>query len=149
MKTKSYFAKISWRPKKKVFAVSWSVSPSKSTFSRNLVPYSAGIYRFIHVGWLFFVWSSSAQISMGGGTLTLDGKTCFPASPLQFKYCAKGISNSLNLWRSVHFKGLSFGLLPFIGNQTTNNSFGSWGVTGGVRLHSIKTYAARFLRPFL
>ena len=50
-------------------------------------------------GWLFFVWSSSAQLSMGGrlnldwgmlnldgGTLTLDGDTRPPRVTLQFKY---------------------------------------------------------------
>ena len=42
---------------------------------------------FIRAGWLFFVWSSSAQISMGGrlnldwGKLTLDGGTR-PLRPL-------------------------------------------------------------------
>ena len=52
--------------------------------------------RFIHVGWLFFVWSSSAQISMGGH-LNLDGGDAKSrwgdansrwgdASPVQFKY---------------------------------------------------------------
>ena len=44
-------------------------------------------------GWLFFLWFSSAQLSVGGrqnfdgGTLTLDEGTRPPASPLQFKYC--------------------------------------------------------------
>ena len=50
-------------------------------------------------GWLFFLWSSSAQLSMrgrlnfnggtlnlDGGTLTLDGETRPPVLPLQFKY---------------------------------------------------------------
>ena len=54
---------------------------------------------FIRAGWFFFVWTSSAQISMGrrlnldgrtlnldGGTLTLDGGTRPLAFPLQFRY---------------------------------------------------------------
>ena len=66
--------------KKKIFIAIWDY----------LWPEFVG---FIHAGWLLFVSSSSAQISMGGrlnldgGTLTLDGGTHSPASPLQFKYC--------------------------------------------------------------
>ena len=52
---------------KKVFAENWSVFSSKSIYPRNLRLYSAEFVSFIHAGWLFFVWSSSAQISMEGG----------------------------------------------------------------------------------
>ena len=75
----------------------------KKDLRRNLRPLAgtkfAGCFS---PGWLFFLWSSSAQLSTGerltldggmqnlnGGTPTLDGWTLLPASPLQFKYCLK------------------------------------------------------------
>ena len=71
--------RIRWRPKKKkVFTAIWDY----------IWPEFVG---FIRAGWLFFVWSSSAQISMGktrnldGGTLTLDRGTSLPASPYNLR----------------------------------------------------------------
>ena len=57
----SFFPEIRWRPKKKVFIAVWDY----------IRPELVG---FIRAGWLFFVWSSSAQISMGG-RLNFDGGT--------------------------------------------------------------------------
>ena len=51
--------------KKKLFADIWSVSPSKSTLPAIWYCVRPKFVGFIHTGWLFFVWSSSAQISMG------------------------------------------------------------------------------------
>ena len=78
--------KLNEHQKKKVFAENWSGFSSK--FGKELK--------------VLFVWSSSAQISIGGhlnldgemlnldrGTLTLNGGMRPPASPLQFKYCLK------------------------------------------------------------
>ena len=97
---------IEWRPKKKGLRrklkcffpeIRWI--PKKKGLHRSLGLYRPEFVRFIRAGWLFFVWTSSAPISMGGrlnldegtlnldgGALTLDGGTRSPASPLQFKY---------------------------------------------------------------
>ena len=62
----------------------WSVFHSKSIFPTISNYNRPEFVGFIHAGWLFFVWSSSAQISMGvhlnpdGGTLTQDGGTRLP-----------------------------------------------------------------------
>ena len=62
------------------------------------------------IGWLFFLWSSSAQLSMvgrlnlDGGTLNLDGGTRPPASPLQFKYWLQ----TINIFRAKIFMQLQW-----------------------------------------
>ena len=74
--------------KKKVFAENWCVFSLKSgedqtkkkVFTAILDYIRPEFKGFMHAGWLFFISSSSAQISMGmlnldGGTLTLDGGT--------------------------------------------------------------------------
>ena len=80
-KLKSFFPEIRWRPKKRS-------SPQFATiFNRKFVG-------SLSPCWLFFLWSSSAQLSMegrlnldggtlnlDGGTLTLDGGRVFPRSP--------------------------------------------------------------------
>ena len=67
-KLKCFFLEIKWRPQKQVFASVWDyIRPE--------------FLEFIRVGWPFFVWLSSVQISLGGrlnlnrGTPNLDGGT--------------------------------------------------------------------------
>ena len=90
-----YFRRRNWmktKNKKKVFAGNWRhISPkSCEDQKKRSSPLFAIIFgrKFVGCfspGWLFFLWSSSAQLSLGG-TLTLDGGTRPPASTLQFNY---------------------------------------------------------------
>ena len=68
-----------WRIKKKVFVGNWSRFSPKSgeDHKKRSSPQFATIFgrKFAEAfspGWLFFLWSSSAQLSMGG-RLNLDG----------------------------------------------------------------------------
>ena len=89
---KCFFLEISEDQKKKgLWRKFWSVFPWKSIFPALLYYNRPEFEGSINADWLFFVCSSSAQISMGrhlnvdggtlnldGGTLTLDGETRSP-----------------------------------------------------------------------
>ena len=116
------FRQRNWmKTKKKVFVKNWSVFSqnqvkTKKDLRQKLKVFTAiwdyiwpEFVGFICVGWIFLVWLSSAQISMGGslnldgGTLNLDGGTRTPASPLQFKY-----------WSNVPWVSLNSCILNFL-----------------------------------
>ena len=76
-----YFRRRNWmktKNKKKVFAGNWShFSPKSGEDQKKIFTQFATIFgrKFVgsfNPGWLFFLWSSSAQLSMGG-RLNLDG----------------------------------------------------------------------------
>ena len=97
------------------FSRNYSEDQKKKSLYRSLGLHSATICWISHCGWLFFVWSSSAQILM-------DGRLKFqwwdansrwgarlPASHLQFKYCLK--------LRSVTYK---LAAVAFVSEMLTN-----------------------------
>ena len=59
------------KTKKKVFSENWSVLTPKLGEDRTQKKIFLQFEGFIRAGWLFFVWSSSAQISMGGRYLAV------------------------------------------------------------------------------
>ena len=94
----SFFREIRWKPKRKRSSLQFA-----TIFGRKY----AGSFS---PGWLFFLCSSSAQLSMGGrlnfdgrtltldgGTLNLDGGTRLSASPLQFKYWLQRVIETIFL----------------------------------------------------